>query len=66
MYQKWIHTYSSNEYQDVCKNVAKLIDRAFILRLGDDFARTYKWQNVNKIFNKSTLLEIDFWNMAMK
>ena len=66
MYQKWIQTYSSNEYQDVCKNVANLIDRAFILRLGDDFVGTYKWQKVNKIFNKSTLLEIDFWNMAMK
>ena len=66
MYQKWIQTYSSNEYQEVCKNVANLIDKAFILRLGDDFAGTYKWQKVNKIFNKSTLLEIDFWNMAMK
>ena len=50
----------------MCNNVAKLIDRAFILRLGDDFVATYKWQKVNKIFNKSTLLEIDFWNMVMK
>ena len=66
MYQKWINTYSSSEYQDVCKNVANLIDKAFILRLGEDFASTYKWKKVNKIFKKSTLLEIDFWNMAMK
>ena len=66
MYQKWIQTYSSIEYQDVCKNVANLIDKAFVLRLGQDFASTYKWKKVNKIFNKSTLLEIDFWNMAMK
>ena len=41
-------------------------DKAFVLRLGQDFASTYKWKKVNKIFNKSTLLEIDFWNMAMK
>ena len=66
MYQKWIDTYSSNEYQDVCKNVSNLIDQAFMLRLGDDFVSTYKWQKVNKIFNKATLLEVDFWNMAMK
>ena len=66
MYQKWIDTYSSNEYQDVCKNVANLIDQAFMLRLGDNFVSTYKWKKVNKIFNKATLLEVDFWNMAMK
>ena len=66
MYQKWIDTYSSNEYQDVCKNVANLIDQAFMLRLGDNFVSTYKWKRVNKIFNKATLLEVDFWNMAMK
>ena len=66
MYQKWIDTYSSDEYQDVCKNVANLIDQAFLLRLGSDYVNTYKWNNVNKIFNKATLLEIDFWNMALK
>ena len=66
MYQKWIDTYSSDEYQDVCKNVANLIDQAFLLRLGSDYVNTYKWIKVNKIFNKATLLEIDFWNMALK
>ena len=66
MYKKWIDTYSSDEYQDVCKNVANLIDQAFLLRLGSDYANTYKWNKVNKIFNKATLLEIDFWNMALK
>ena len=66
MYQKWIDTYASDEYQDVCKNVANLIDQAFLLRLGSDYVNTYKWIKVNKIFNKATLLEIDFWNMALK
>lgn len=66
MYKKWIDTYSSDEYQDVCKNVANLIDKAFLLRLGSDYVNTYKWNKVNKIFNKATLLEIDFWNMALK
>ena len=66
MYKKWIETYSSIEYQDVCKNVSGLIDKAFLLRLGANFENTYKWKKVNQIFNKSTLLEIDFWNMAIK
>ena len=66
MYKKWIETYSSIEYQDVCKNVSGLIDKAFLLRLGTNFENTYKWKKVNQIFKKATLLEIDFWNMAIK
>ena len=66
MYKKWIETYSSIEYQNVCKNVSGLIDQAFLLRLGTNFENTYKWKKVNQIFKKATLLEIDFWNMAIK
>ena len=66
MYKKWIETYSSIEYQDVCKNVSGLIDKAFLLRLGINFENTYKWKKVNQIFKKATLLEVDFWNMAIK
>ena len=66
MYKKWIETYSSIEYQDVCKNVSRLIDKAFLLRLGTNFENTYKWKKVNQIFKKATLLEVDFWNMAIK
>ena len=66
MYKKWIETYSSIEYQDVCKNVSGLIDKAFLLRLGTNFENTYKWKKVNQIFKKATLLEVDFWNMAIK
>ena len=66
MYKKWIETYSSIEYQDVCENVAGLIDKAFLLRLGTNFENTYKWKKINQIFKKATLLEVDFWNMAIK
>ena len=66
MYKKWIETYSSIEYQNVCENVSGLIDNAFLLRLGTNFENTYKWKKVNQIFKKATLLEVDFWNMAMK
>ena len=66
MYKKWIETYSSIEYQNVCENVSGLIDNAFLLRLGTNFENTYKWKKVNQIFKKATLLEVDFWNMAIK
>ena len=66
MYKKWIETYSSIEYQDVCKNVSGLIDKAFLLRLGTNFENTYKWKKINQIFKKAILLEVDFWNMAIK
>ena len=66
MYRKWIETYSSSEYQNVCFNVGKLIDKSFKLRLGENFTNTYKWEKANQIFKKATSLEVDFWNMALK
>ena len=66
MYRQWIETYSSSEYQNVCFNVGKLIDKSFQLRLGENFTNTYKWEKANQIFKKATSLEVDFWNMALK
>ncbi|MBL6850774.1 MAG: thiaminase II [Alphaproteobacteria bacterium] len=66
MYKKWIETYSSSEYQNVCFNVGKLIDKSFLLRLGENYTKTYKWKKANQIFKKATSLEVDFWNMALK
>ena len=66
MYNKWIETYSSSEYQSVCLNVGKLIDKSFKLRLGENYTNTYKWNKASLIFKKATSLEVDFWNMALK
>lgn len=66
MYQKWIDTYSSNEYQEMCVEVSKLIDDAISIRLGDNFIKSYKWKKINKIFKTATLLEVSFWNMFIK
>ncbi|MDC6453593.1 thiaminase II, partial [Alphaproteobacteria bacterium] len=66
MYKKWIETYSSSEYQRVCLNVGKLIDKSFKLRLGKNYTNTYKWNKAGLIFKKATSLEVDFWNMALK
>jgi len=61
-----LETYSSKEYQQICKEVATMFDNAVFLRLGKSYNNNYKWNNINKIFRKAVLLEIDFWNMAMR
>ena len=66
MYQKWLETYSSKEYQQICKEVATMFDNAVSLRLGKNYNNNYKWNSIKKIFRKAVLLEIDFWNMAMR
>ena len=66
MYQKWLETYSSKEYQQICKEVATMFDNAVSLRLGKNYNNNYKWNGMKKIFRKAVLLEIDFWNMAMR
>jgi thiaminase/transcriptional activator TenA len=66
MYHKWLKTYSSNEYQKICDEVANMFDNAILLRLDKNYKDSYKWNNIKKIFSKAVLLEVDFWNMAMR
>ncbi len=66
MYQKWIQTYSSEEYQNISQEVGKLFDNAIKLRLGKNYKKTYKWKKLINIFKTSTLLETDFWEMALE
>ena len=66
MYRKWLKTYSSKEYQKICDEVANMFDNAILLRLNKNYKDSYKWNNIKKIFRKAVLLEVDFWNMAMR
>ena len=66
MYHKWLKTYSSKEYQKICDEVANMFDNAILLRLDKNYKDSYKWNNIKKIFRKAVLLEVDFWNMAMR
>ena len=66
MYHKWLKTYSSKEYQKICDEVANMFDNAILLRLNKNYKDSYKWNNIKKIFRKAVLLEVDFWNMAMR
>ena len=66
MYHKWLKTYSSKEYQKICDEVANMFDNAILLRLDKNYKDSYKWNSIKKIFRKAVLLEVDFWNMAMR
>ena len=66
MYKTWIETYSGSEYQKVCYEVGSLFDNSINLRLEKNFKHTYKWKCLENKFKKATLLEIDFWEMALK
>lgn len=66
MYQKWIETYSGEEYQKISKTIGSLFDSAVFNRLGKNFKKTPKWKTMQNKFKKATLLEIDFWEMSLE
>jgi thiaminase/transcriptional activator TenA len=65
-YLEWIDTYAGEEYQDVCKGVAELLDNAVINRLGDGFETLPIWENVKEQFDTATRLEVSFWGMGLR
>lgn len=64
-YLEWIDTYAGEEYQDVCKGVAELLDNAVINRLGVGFETLPLWDNVKEQFDIATRLEVSFWEMGL-
>jgi len=64
-YINWIHTYSSNDYQNVCLNIGKMLDLAIYDRLGKDFEKNIKWSKLKNTFLIATKLEINFWEMNL-
>lgn len=65
-YHDWIMTYFDAEYQDVCTNIATMIETATRARLGDDFTSNPRWTGLCNIFSTATRLEVDFWQMALR
>ncbi len=65
-YAEWIGTYGSAEYQEVCHDVAALIDSAVARRLGDDPTGSPRWAALCKRFDMATKLEVGFWDMGLK
>jgi thiaminase (transcriptional activator TenA) len=65
-YRGWIDTYAGTEYQDVCRDVGRLIDQALERRLGADWAALPRWQQLSRRFEVATRLEVGFWDMGLR
>lgn len=65
-YGEWIGTYAGSEYQDLCKDVGALIDRALVERLGDTWAETPRARGLRDRFATATRLEVGFWDMGLR
>ncbi len=65
-YDGWIATYSDPEYQQTCVDVGQLIDKALILRLGEDYTKIPRWSGLCKTFETATQLEAKFWDMGLR
>ena len=64
-YAEWINTYAGAEYQQVCRDVGALIDRAVARRLGADPQTSPRWAALCARFIKATRLEAGFWDMGL-
>ncbi|MCH2164838.1 MAG: thiaminase II [Marinovum sp.] len=64
-YNDWIETYGGDEYQELCESVGALIDQAILHRLGTDWTKGPRFNQLNKRFATATRLEVDFWQMGL-
>lgn len=65
-YQDWIDVYSGDDYQQVCLNLGKMIDRAIERRIGENPQQSKRWPNLQKRYSKASALEAEFWAMGLR
>lgn len=63
-YAEWISTYADPEYQQVCTNVGRMIDKAVERRIGD-LAHAPRADALQTRFTMATKLEVGFWQMGL-
>ncbi|MGD1876768.1 MAG: TenA family protein [Kiloniellaceae bacterium] len=65
-YADWIDAYAASDYQAVCENVGKLIERAAAARLGAAPEASPRWADLCRTFRTATRLEVGFWDMGLR
>ena len=65
IYRPWIDTYAGGEYQDVCKTVGAMVDRALADRLGPGWRESPRMAALSDRFATATRLEVGFWDMGL-
>jgi thiaminase/transcriptional activator TenA len=66
LYREWIDTYYGDEYQQMCRGVASLIDQVAQSRLGDSPESNPRWPGLCQKFGIATRLEVSFWSMGLR
>ena len=66
MYREWIDTYSADDYREVCRMVAQLIEQVAAEKLGDRSEASPRWPSLCRRFETATRLEVDFWQMGIR
>lgn len=65
-YRDWIETYASAGFQETCREVGGLLDRAVAQRLGAEPANHPRWPQLCATFATATRLESAFWQMGLQ
>jgi thiaminase (transcriptional activator TenA) len=65
-YAPWIATYSGDDYQGVCREVATLIEIVAARRIGGDVRDSPRWPDLARRFGTACRLEAAFWEMGLR
>lgn len=63
-YRDWIDTYAGDDYQQACRDVGTLLDRAVTRRLGANASDSPRWAELSRRFATATRLEVGFWGLG--
>ena len=63
-YREWIDTYAGADYQQACRDVGALLDRAVTRRLGANAGDSPRWAELSRRFATATRLEVGFWGLG--
>lgn len=62
---EWIAAYADLGYQQVCRDVAALIETVAARRIGPDPTAGPRWPELSARFGTACRLEADFWSMGL-
>lgn len=63
-YRDWIDTYADPGFQETCRSVGALIDKAVADRLGPTPEALPRWAALSRRFTTATRLEAAFWGLG--
>ncbi|MEQ9489980.1 MAG: TenA family protein [Alphaproteobacteria bacterium] len=65
-YRDWIEAYAGPDYQDPCRDTARLFESVAARLIGPDFKASPRWPDLCRTFATATRLEGDFWSMGLR